>query len=96
MTDCDTNNDTNDIQQYCIQFVDDSTTMITTNDINNIKTYIDKFFITLEQYYKINKLTLNPDKTKFMIVCRPSTRHLTKDIVLDTTDYTIKQCDIIS
>ena len=28
-----------------------------------------------------------------MIVCRPSIRHVTKDIVLDTTDYTIKQCD---
>ena len=93
MTDCDTSNDIKDIQQYCIQYMDDSTTMITTNDINNIKTYIDKFFITLEQYYKINKLTLNPDKTKFMIICKPSTRHLTKNIVLNTTDYVINQCD---
>ena len=44
MTDCDTRNDRNNIQQYSVQYVDDSTTMITTNDINDIKTYIDKFF----------------------------------------------------
>ena len=44
MTDCDTRNDRNNIKQYSVQYVDDSTTMITTNDINDIKTYIDKFF----------------------------------------------------
>ena len=56
-------------------------------------TYIDNFFSILEHYYTINKLTLNKDKTKFMIVCKPTKRPTTADIVLNKSDSVIRQCD---
>ena len=79
LNDKDIMTDTTDIDQYTVQYVDDSTTMITTNDITNLKTYIDNFFHILEQYYYINKLTLNQDKTKFMIVCKAAKRETRRD-----------------
>merc|ERR1711955_164931 len=45
----------------------------------------------LECFYNINKLTLNSDKTSFMIICRANLRQYTIDIKLNTTDYIIEQ-----
>ena len=93
LTDKDIKIDKTDIDNYTIQYVDDSTTMISTNDSKDIKTYIDNYFSILEHFYTINKLTLNQDKTKFMIIVKPNKRLMTTDIVLNTTDYIIRQVD---
>ena len=82
-----------DIDNYTVQYVDDSTTMISTNDTQDIKKYIDNYFTILEHFYTINKLTLNQDKTKFMVIVKPNKRHLTNELVLNTTDFVIKQVD---
>ena len=55
LTDKDITIDKTKIDHYTIQYVDDSTTMITTNDNNDIKTYIDNYFTILENYHSINK-----------------------------------------
>ena len=39
----------------------------------------------------INKLRINPDKSKLMIICRPGKRYNTDKILLHTNNYTIQQ-----
>ena len=65
-----------DIDNYTVQYVDDSTTMISTNDTQDIEKYIDNYFTILEHFYTINKLTLNQDKTKFMIIYNHTKRQI--------------------
>ena len=69
-----------------VQYVDDSNNIVSSKNINELQTYINKYFTLLEGYYNLNKLTLNSDKTKFMIICKPSLRHLTTQMVLKTTN----------
>merc|ERR1712240_980043 len=84
-------NNINNVSNYVIQYVDDSTSMITTSDINDFCTYCDQLFKVLECYYNLNKLTLNSDKTTFMIVCKASLRTPTLHIKLNTTNFVIEQ-----
>ena len=93
LTNKDKMTDLNDIDNYTVQYVDDSTTMMSTNDTKDIKKYIDNYFNILEHFYTINKLTLNQDKTKFMVIVKPSKRHMTNELVLNTTDFIIRQVD---
>ena len=48
LTDSDSRIDRTNIDQYRIQYVDDSPTMITTNDTNDIKMNVYNFFLILE------------------------------------------------
>ena len=68
------NNDFNssNASNYVIQYVDDSSNLISTANANHLNIYVDKYFNILEQFYNLNKLTLNSDKTKSMIVCKPN------------------------
>ena len=47
----------NDINTFTIQYVDDSTNMISSKDISVLQEYINTFFLLLESYYDINKLS---------------------------------------
>ena len=73
------------------QYVDDSNNVITSNDSTNISEYINKYFKLIEGYYNLNKLKLNPDKSKIMISCKPSLRSSVDNITLKTSDYIIEQ-----
>ena len=73
------------------QYVDDSNNVITSNDSTNISEYINKYFKLIEGYYNLNKLKLNPDKSKIMISCKPSLRSSVDKITLKTSDYIIEQ-----
>ena len=73
------------------QYVDDSNNVITSNDSTNISEYINKYFKLIEGYYNLNKLKLNPDKSKIMISCKPSLRSSANNITLNTSDYIIEQ-----
>merc|ERR1712240_340878 len=53
--------------------------------------YCDQLFKVLECYYNLNKLTLNSDKTTFMIICKASLRTPTLHIKLNTTNFVIEQ-----
>ena len=48
LTDSDKRIDRTKIDQYTLQYVNDSTTMITNNDTTNINTYIENLFSILE------------------------------------------------
>ena len=56
------------VSHEVINFVDDSTNIIGFRDHNKIKSYLETYFTLLKEYYNINKLKLNADKTKLLIV----------------------------
>ena len=58
------------IEHNTINFVDDSTNIISSHNSNEIQQYINNFYLLLEAAYNINKLVINKDKTELMIVCK--------------------------
>merc|ERR1711989_125613 len=61
----------------------------------DIENYTNSYFKLVESLYTINKLKLNPDKTRLMVVCRPNRREEVKNFVLRAGDYIIEQKDKI-
>ena len=70
----------NDISHTTVNFVDDSTNIISSSQTNEIADYTNKFYRLLEAVYNINKLKINNDKTELMVVCKPKYRKDTKNI----------------
>merc|ERR1711873_40346 len=66
-----------------------------TDDYTIIQDYINDYYRLLETYYYINKLKINADKSKILIICRPGHRLLTDKIQLTASNYTIQQSDSI-
>ena len=85
----------NDTTHTTINYVDDSTNLITNNNVKNLQEYIDKFYLLLESYYNINFLKINADNSKVMITCKPKFRKYTKNIVLHASNYVINQSNTI-
>ena len=79
------------VSNMVVQYVDDSTNLISAANINEVNLYIDKYFHILECYYELNKLTLNSGKTKFLVICKPNLRPNTNTVQLNTANYTIEQ-----
>ena len=91
MTNTDNSTSTNNISHNVIQYVDDSTNIITTNDSTLVQIYINNYLKILETYYDVNKLLINSDKSKLMISCRPSLRSNVSNITLRASKYIIEQ-----
>ena len=83
----------NDIKHTTVNYVDDSTSTISSKTTTQLQTYLDNYYKLLESYYNINFLKINPDKTKFIITCKPTHRQVTKDIIIHAGKYIIKQSD---
>ena len=71
---------TRNINHCTVNFVDDSTNIISTNNVEDIQQYINKFYELLEAVYNINKLKINNEKTELMIICKNKFRKATKHI----------------
>ena len=50
------------------QYVDDSTNCIGTATMNDMKTYTEQYLNLLEDFYTANKLQIDTDKTKIMVM----------------------------
>ena len=79
------------ISHEIVSYVDDSTNIISCNDVNTLQTYINDFYLLLEGYYNINYLKINADKSTLLITCKPRFRQYTKDLTLQAKNYIIKQ-----
>ena len=79
------------IQHLTINFVDDSTNIISTPNAQDIKDYINKFYSLLEAVYNTNKLIINKDKTELMVVCKNKFRKMTKNIQMYANGYKVNQ-----
>ena len=87
--------DYNNKTQDTINYVDDSTNIIASNDYSQIQNYINDFYKLLETYYDINKLKIKADKSKIIIICEPSHKQVADTIQLQASSYTILQSDYI-
>ena len=85
----------NIIKHITFQYVDDSSNIIHSKNIEYLQIYMDHFFTLLENFYNINKLTLNSDKSKLIIICKNKFREATKNITLRASGYIIKQSNKI-
>ena len=74
-----------------IQYVDDTNNIIYGNNAEEIEIYSNNYFKLIESFYTINRLKLNPDKSRVMVVCRPNRREETKNFVLRAGKYIVKQ-----
>ena len=54
---------TNNINHCTVNFVDNSTNIFSTNKVEDMQEYINKFYNLLEPVYNINKLKINNEKT---------------------------------
>ena len=78
-----------------INYVDDSTNIISSDNKDQLQKYIDQYYILLTNYYDINYLKINLDKLTLLVTTKPSNRQMTQDIKLTAGDYTIEQSDRI-
>ena len=81
----------NDTDHITINYMDDSTNIISSFDHEHLQEYINKFYLLLEAYYNINYLKINADKSKLLITCKPRYRTIIKDIKLTASTYIIDQ-----
>ena len=63
--------------------------------MEEIEVYSNNYFKLIESFYTINKLKLNPDKSRVMVVCRSNRREETKNFVLKAGKYIIEQSEKI-
>ena len=64
--------------------------MLSSENIDTLEIYVNNYFKLLENFYNINKLTLNQDKSKFLIVCKANMRNNCNDIVMKTSNFMIQ------
>ena len=83
----------NDIQHTTVNYVDDSTSTITSKNLTQLQTYLHNYYKFLKSYHNIKFLKINPDKTKFIITCKPCHRQSTKDIFIQAGTFIITQSD---
>ena len=57
---------TTDTNHTTVNFVDDSTNIISTSNTKTVEEYLDKFYKLLEAVYNINKLKINKDKRNYL------------------------------
>ena len=79
------------INHTTVNFVNDSTNIISTTKTNEIQDYINKFYRLLEAVYNINKLKINNDKTELMVICKAKHRKNTKNIQITASGHKVKQ-----
>ena len=79
------------IDHDTVNFVDDSTNIISTPNVHEIQDNINKFYRLLESVYNTNKLIINKDKTELMIICKNRYQNLTKNIQMYASGYKVKQ-----
>ena len=79
------------VNHTTINFVNDSTNIISTSKINDIQEYINKFYRLLEAVYNINKLKINNGKTELMEICKNRFRKATKNIQITASGHKVKQ-----
>ena len=56
----------NDIKHTTVNYVDYSTSIISSKTATELQSYLNPFYKLLESYYNINFLKINPNKTKFL------------------------------
>merc|ERR1712240_799217 len=64
-------NDDFDIDHIIINYVDDSTNIISSDNKDQLQKYIDQYYILLTHYYDINYVKINSDKSTLLVTTKP-------------------------
>ena len=76
---CKSKLDTKNISHMVTNFVDDSSNIIGFKNHNIIRNYIEKYYILLTKFYNINRLKINNDKNKMIIINKPKWDNIFKN-----------------
>ena len=76
---------------YVVQYVDDFTKIIACTNFSDLQKYINIYFCKLDEFYNINNLLINSNKSKLLIITKPAQRYLYNNIEPQTTQYIIEQ-----
>ena len=71
-----------EVDHSVYQFVDDSSSSLGFNNKKIMENYLQLYLKIMENFYNINKLKLNPSKTKYLINCNKSARNEVRDFKL--------------
>ena len=77
------------IQHLTVNFVDDSNSVISFNDQNQLKTYLESYYKLLHNFYNINKLKINPDKTNLLLIFKDKYKQSLKNFHFVAEKYKI-------
>jgi len=84
-----------EINHITINYVDDSTSILSSNNHEHLQIYCEQYYNLLKNYYNINYLKINADKTKFMLICKPRNRHKIDKTVIKCDSFNIEQVNKI-
>ena len=80
--------DFNEIDHKTTNFIDDSSNVVGADSIEELELYIQHFYYLLSSYYKINKLKMNGEKPKIMMLSNNK-----RSIKISTEDNEVISCD---
>ena len=81
---------TKNINHQITNFVDDNSNIISFKNHEDIKNYLENYFLLLIRFYNINKVKLNSDKTKLTIVSKNSMESIFKNFTFRAGNDSIK------
>ena len=76
-----------------INYIDDSTNLISNTSSKNLNCYLTLYYNLLQYYYDANKLVINPDKTELLVSCKNKFRDEANKIKFKADIYNIEQKD---
>ena len=83
------------IEHITINFVDDSTNIISFNDHSQIKNYLTNYYKLIHSYYNINKLKINADKTQLLLNYKEKHKQNFKNFFFNAENFKIKPKKVI-
>ena len=84
-----------DISHMTINFIDDSSSIISTADHSHLKHYIEDYYDLLHEYYNINKLKINPEKSSVLLIYKNSLMNVLKNFSFNAKGNVIKKSNTI-
>ena len=78
-----------------INYVDDSSNLVSSKNAKTLQLYMNDYFKLLEEFYNINKLVINPEKSKLLVTCKAKYRRKAESLKLVTSNYNVIQNDKI-
>jgi len=79
------------INHNTVEYVGNPTNVIEADNPHDIQQYINIYFKVLEEFHNLNKLMINRDKSKLLVITKPNMRYLTNNIKLQADGYIIEQ-----
>merc|ERR1712082_198481 len=80
-----------DTTHTTVNFVDDSTNLISNKSAHTLTLYLTDFYTLLHSFYTINKLKINADKTELLVTFKPHLRHTADTVKMHAHSHEIQQ-----